>query len=118
MTFTRNIIRVLFLFTTLTLLAIGTFAQSPDGDPIGPGNEIHDQRAGSLLIYNYYTSSVFAPQNTLITMTNTNVSVGVTVQLTFVEGSSGQTSFGGLVFAPGQTLTFPISDVDPGITGY
>ena len=118
MTFTRRIIRTLFLCTTLTLLVVASFGQNPDGDPIGPGNEINDQRTGSLLIYNYYTSNTSAAQNTLISMTNTNTAVGVNVRLSFVNGVNGQISYSGLTFAPGQTTTFLMSDVDPGTTGY
>jgi hypothetical protein len=125
MTLTRDLTRTLFLLATLTALAIGAFAQqpsgdpsNPDGDPIGRGNEVHDQRAGSMLIYNYYTSKSPGTQNTLLTFTNTHSSSEVYVRLAFVEGTSGQPAFGTLNLAPGQTQNFLASDVDPNTTGY
>ena len=118
MRFTRRMICTLFLFTTLTLFTGATFAQNPEGDPIGPGNEIHDQRTGSVLIYNYYTSLVPGTQNTLISITNTNATTGIMVQLGFVSGDNGHALVSYLPLAPNQTQTFRMGDVDPEITGY
>ena len=119
MKFTRKIIHTLFLLITLTLLAGVSWAQNPEGDPNGPRNRIHDQQAGSMLIYNYYTSSTLAGgPNTRISMTNTNPTTAVLMQLYFVEGTTGHTVPSGLELAPNQTVTFLTSDVDPNNTGY
>ncbi len=119
MTFTRKIIHTLFLLITLTLLAGVSLAQNPEGDPNGFRNRIHDQQAGSMLIYNYYTSTTYAGgPNMRISMTNTNPTTAVFMQLYFVEGSTGHTVPNGLELAPNQTVTFLTSDADPNNTGY
>lgn len=93
--------------------------------PVGPGDPfptgvINDQKAGSVLFYNYYTSSPSTPnmQNTRINMTNTNPAQFVFVHLFFVDGSSCSVSDRFVCLTASQTLTFLLSDLDPGTTGY
>ena len=49
-----------------------------------------DQKAGSLLVYNVYTSSTinFTSQNARLSLTNTSDSLGVAVHLFFVDGAT------------------------------
>jgi hypothetical protein len=101
---------------TLTLLCAAVLAQNPNGDPLGRGNEVHDQRAGSMLIYNYYASSASA--DTRIMLTNSNETTGVHVKLYFVDGATGQATSQWFTLAPVQTQSFLVSDYDPNITGY
>lgn len=84
-------------------------------------SEASDQKAGSLLIYNIYTSGSTSgtTQNTRINITNTNsnVSGDVNVHLFFVsEGCSVADSF--ICLTPNQTASFLASDLDPGVSGY
>lgn len=93
--------------------------------PKGPGNgfpytsEMSDQKPGSVLIYNIYTSGATNgnTQNTRINITNADPSRSVFVHLFFVaEGCSVADSY--LCLTANQTASFLASDLDPGTTGY
>ncbi|MBL8187992.1 MAG: proprotein convertase P-domain-containing protein [Acidobacteria bacterium] len=92
--------------------------------PKGPGlpypynSEMSDQKAGSVLIYNIYTSSTDpTKQNTRINITNADPSRPAFVHLFFVaEGCAVADSY--LCLTPNQTASFLASDLDPGTTGY
>lgn len=92
--------------------------------PVGPGNAISsateksDQKAGSLLVYNVYTSSSdSAKQNTRINLTNVHSQLPVNVHLFFVaESCSVADSY--VCLTENQTASFLTSDLDPGTTGY
>jgi hypothetical protein len=94
--------------------------------PVGPGaltasaSEISDQKAGSVLIYNIYTSSATTPnsQNTRINLTNTDVSRPAMVHLYFLDGESCSVADSYICLTPNQTSSFLMSDIDPGVTGY
>jgi uncharacterized repeat protein (TIGR01451 family) len=91
---------------------------------VGPGalpsafSPVSDQKAGSVLIYNIYTSSTDpTKQNTRINLTNTHPSREIQVHLYFVaEGCSVADSY--VCLTPNQTTSFITSDFDPGTTGY
>ena len=91
---------------------------------VGPGSlpqaisPVSDQKAGSILIYNVYTSSTDpTKQNTRINLTNTHPSREIQVHLYFVaEGCSVADSY--VCLTPNQTTSFVTSDFDPGTTGY
>lgn len=92
---------------------------------IGPGalpqtnSPVSDQKAGSVLIYNVYTSSATGgnTQNTRIAITNTNTQLIAYVHLFFVaDGCSVADSY--LCLTPNQTASFLTSDLDPGTSGY
>lgn len=106
------------LLITLMFLSALALAQNSNGDPIGPGDEVHDQRAGSMLIYNYYTSTWPGASDTRLTITNTHETTGVNVKLYFVAGNNGQVVPGLITLAPTQTQSFLASDSDPNMTGY
>ena len=93
--------------------------------PPGPGSifpatsEAGDQKAGSVLVYNVYTSGATSgnTQNTRINLTNIHPQLPAYVHLFFVaEGCSIADSY--LCLTGNQTASFLASDLDPGTTGY
>ncbi len=91
---------------------------------VGPGQihparaEVSDQKAGSVLVFPIYTSSVAqSSQNSRIAITNTHPNLRAWVHLFFVaDNCSVSDAF--LCLTPNQTSTFLASDLDPGTTGY
>ncbi|MFN0111326.1 MAG: beta strand repeat-containing protein, partial [Blastocatellia bacterium] len=90
------------------------------GLPFPARSEASDQGAGSVLIYNIYTSSASAPnsQNTKVALTNTHPSLSSTVHLFFVDGTSCSVADSYVCLTANQTSSFLMSDIDPGTTGY
>jgi hypothetical protein len=93
--------------------------------PVGPGfplsstSPLNDQKAGSVLIYNVYTSATDPTrQNTRLSLTNTNPTQTTNVHLFFVDGSSCSVADSFLCLTQNQTTSFLASDLDPGTTGY
>ena len=89
------------------------------GNPFPPSSEMSDQKAGSVLLYNVYTSGATSgnTQNTRINLTNINPQRGSFVHLFFVaEGCSIADSY--ICLTANQTASFLASDLDPGTTGY
>lgn len=94
--------------------------------PVGPGlslpstSELSDQKAGSLLVYPFYSSISLnqARENTRFAITNTEPSRRVTVHLFFVEDDSASVADAFLCLTPNQTATFLASDLDPDVAGY
>ncbi|MEP7340273.1 MAG: choice-of-anchor X domain-containing protein [Acidobacteriota bacterium] len=92
---------------------------------VGPGSayparsEVSDQKAGSVLVYNVYTSaSDPTRQNTRISITNTSPTLPIAVHLFFVDGSTCSVADANICLTPNQTSSFLASDLDPGSTGY
>ncbi|MBS1791963.1 MAG: HYR domain-containing protein [Acidobacteria bacterium] len=91
----------------------------------GPGglypaaSEASDQKAGSVLIYNIYTSNATNAnaQNTRVNITNVHAVLPSYVHMFFVaEGCSIADSY--ICLTGNQTASFLASDLDPGTTGY
>jgi trimeric autotransporter adhesin len=82
--------------------------------------EVSDQRAGSVLVYNLYSSSIAAPnaQNTRVSITNTHPTLPVAVHLFFVDGVTCSIADSLICLTAQQTASFLASDIDPGTTGY
>jgi len=117
---------LLRLRTVMTLVffvygfsSIPALAADP-GQPFPSTSEMSDQKAGSLLFYNYYTSSGCCPtqENTRINITNTNPSVSVMLHLFFVDGSTCAVADSYLPLVRNQTTSFALSEIDPGVMGY
>lgn len=104
----------------LWLLACATFAHAADPGVAFPAASIaSEQKAGSVLIYNYYTSSATnsIQQNTRFTVTNTHETASVFVHLFFIA-ANGTVADSFISLAPNQMGSFLASDVDPAISGY
>jgi hypothetical protein len=120
----RKFTPMLWAVLALSTLASTAFAQTQG--PIGPGtaypatSEVSDQKAGSVLIYNCYSSNAANPaiENTRINITNVNPTFSVAVHLFFVDGSNCSPADAFLCLTPNQTATFLASDIDPGVRGY
>src|SRR5258706_3587654 len=108
------------LLALFALVVMSSFALAADpGLTYPPTSEVSDQKAGSVLIYNVYTSGATSgnTQNARINLTNTSTSSGAAVHLFFVsDGCSIADSF--ICLTATQTATFLASDVDPGVSGY
>ncbi len=110
------------LMAIFALVVMSSFALAADpGLPYPATAEASDQKAGSILFYNTYTSGATSgnTQNTRINITNSNSAVGANafVHLFFVaEGCSIADSY--ICLTPNQTASFLASDVDPGVSGY
>jgi len=94
--------------------------------PVGPGiafpatAETSDQKAGSVLIYNVYTSNPTSPQtqNTRISLTNIHQQDTIAVHMFFIDGASCSVADSFICLTRNQTTTFFVSDYDPGTTGF
>jgi hypothetical protein len=101
-----------------TCIRVNTPASGPGNMPVAAGLP-NQQKPGSLLIFNLYTSSVNTSlSDTQISLTNTNPVSPANVHLFFVDGSSCSVADQIVTLTQNQTVTFRASDVDPGVTGY
>lgn len=82
--------------------------------------KLGDQKPGSILFFNRYTSSASNPtrEDTTLNLTNTSPSAGAFVRLFLVNGSTCQTQELSICLAAQQTASFQMSDLDPGVKGY
>jgi hypothetical protein len=110
---------LLVFFAALLLLAATALGADP-GDTYPPGNPISDQKPGSILIYNVYTSSPSgaASHNTKINITNTSSSTPTLVHLFFIDGATCSPADSMICLTQNQTVSFRASDLDPGVTGF
>lgn len=110
---------LLITLAALIVMALNTFAADP-GIPFPVDGVVNDQKAGSILIYNVYTSSPTSPatENTRISITNTSDSRAVAVHLFFIDGASCSPADSVICLTARQTSSFRASDFDPGTMGY
>lgn len=92
---------------------------SEPGLPPPSDSPVNDQKAGSVLFYNYYNSSAVnsSSENTRFNITNTAQGT-VFVHLFFVEGETCSVADSFICLSPNQTMAILASDIDPGVSGY
>lgn len=104
---------------TLVWLCTPVALAADPGLPIPAATEASDQKTGSILFYNFYTSSASggAAQNTRFSVTNTSTTTSAFLHLFFVA-SNGSVADLFICLTPNQTASFLASDIDPGIAGF
>ena len=114
----RKLTHALLAIFSLIMLAAAALAADP-GAAYPASSDVSDQKAGSLLVYNYYTSGATSgnSQNTRINLTNTSSASSALVHLFFVADTC-QVADSYICLTPNQTASFLASDVDPGVSGY
>jgi len=112
------------LFLLCLGAAISGFAQ---GFPGHPGNTndaiqglgVSDNKLGSVLFFNYYTSDALSSQiNTRINLTNVHPTQDIAVHVFFVDSNTCIIADAFICLTGNQTTTFLASDLDPNVTGY
>ncbi|MDX2034584.1 MAG: hypothetical protein SF339_28170 [Blastocatellia bacterium] len=114
----HKLTRAALAMFALVMMAAAALAADP-GAAYPATSEVSDQKAGSILIYNLYTSGATSgnAQNTRINITNTSSASSQLVHLFFVADTC-QIADSYICLTPNQTASFLASDVDPGVSGY
>ncbi|QQS48355.1 MAG: hypothetical protein IPM66_06870 [Acidobacteriota bacterium] len=115
----RRLSSLMLILAALILISLPVMAADP-GVAYPADGVVSDQKAGSVLIYNVYTSSATSPalENTRISITNTNAYSSIAVHLFFIDGSSCSPADSIICLTANQTAAFLTSDFDPGTMGY
>ena len=99
-------------------LTVSTPSSAPGNLPLAAGLS-NQQKPGSVLIFNVFTSSSSSSlSDSLISLTNTNPVNPANVHLFFVDGASCTVADQTIMLTQNQTVSFLASDVDPGVTGF
>ncbi len=93
---------------------------------VGPGlaipavSQSSDQKAGSVLVFPFYSSIATnsTRENTRFNLTNIEPTRRVAVHLFFVQDDSAPVADAYVCLTPNQTTSFIASDLDPDIAGY
>ena len=102
----------------LLLTALPAAAADP-GTPVPDTSAASDNRAGSVLVFPLFTSSVSTPntQNASLSLTNTDATA-VQVRVFFVDGTSGAITQQTVALPANGTTTVDATDLAPGLRGY
>ncbi len=111
--------------TQFVWLVLITAVEAADpGVAIPASSALSDQKPGSILVYNFYSSNFNnqGREDTRISITNTNSAAGLAgtafVHLFFLDGATCGPANAFLCLTPNQTASFLMSDIDPGTRGY
>jgi hypothetical protein len=87
---------------------------------VSAAQQEEEQRLGSVLFFNRFTSNASNPnvQDTKLSLTNTNPTASVYVRLFLVDKDACQASRVDICLAAQQTRSFLVSEIEPNITGY
>src|SRR5262245_13568166 len=117
--------KTLFLITMLCAgLAINANAQNipglpGDAAPAAQGFGVSENKLGSVLFFNFYTSDAASSQvDTRVNITNVNSVQDIVVHIFFVDSVTCNIADSFLCLTRNQTSSFSTSDIDPNVTGY
>jgi hypothetical protein len=83
------------------------------------GLGVSENKLGSVLFFNYYTSDASSSQvNTRISITNANSVQDVVVHVFFIDSVTCNIADAFICLTRNQTTSFVASDLDPNVTGY
>lgn len=90
------------------------------GSAISARSEVGDQKAGSVLVFPFYSSSGTnsTRENTRFNLTNIEPTRRIAVHLFFVQDDSASVADAYVCLTPNQTTSFIASDLDPDVAGY
>jgi hypothetical protein len=112
----RKLTQSLLALFALVVMAASALAADP-GNVVSPTSEVSDQKAGSILVYNYYNTGT--GNNTRINITNTSSTAAAFVHLFYISQTQGCSVADNFIcLTKNQTATFEMSDVDPLNEGY
>jgi hypothetical protein len=79
----------------------------------------HVEKPGSLLVFPYYASSLYSTtENTTVAITNTSPTEATQLRVLFYSAADCRAAEYAVCLGAQQTLSFKMSDYDPGIKGY
>lgn len=111
----RTLLRWILASALLVLFTSAALAQL-NGPPQNVA--ISDQKAGSILVFPYYTSDASGLADTSIVISHAGGAGSVNVHLFFVDGSNCGIADTGLTLTPNGSAEIIASGYDPFITGY
>jgi hypothetical protein len=115
---THKLTRTALTLLALVMMTAAALAADP-GNTFTPTVQ-SDQYAGSVLIYNLYSSGSTGgtTNNTRVSITNTNAQKAIAVHFYFVDGANCTIADSYVCLTANQTASFLTSDIDPGIAGH